>query len=482
MKVRFLRISNFRGFEQLELKPRDHVFVVGQPGAGRSDLIDALWRALSPDSTRFPLFEDLDFYSRDLKKRIEIEVVLGDLGPRIEHAFLDRLEYWDLQEEKLLEEINNPNDEDASAEIFLERVVRLCYRAIWEDDQQQGQHWVDFPKFSDPDSEDFKRVSRELCGELPVSLVNARGAALSLGTRSDLRQLVDADEQTDFSTSLDQMMAGIEDLAGNLVQSKDLSDALDRILEPLRIPLGVGNRAASQIIRFAPEGGSLSGILRSLQPTVKLREELGYLPLVRHGSTLAGLIRAARVLARPDAKGAVILVDDFGEDLDVDAAMHLAATLRHRAGQLWLSTRTGALGQCFRPEEMLRLAISSDGARTAHAGRSPMTTQERIAARHVHLQILPAVSAKSVVIVEGPHDRAAIMAAAMKLHTEEDVPLLAAQRIAILDAGAADQSGGHSAIPRLAELARGLGFHVIAVVDWDRDVAIAQQCLSENLA
>lgn len=187
-------------------------------------------------------------------------------------------------------------------------------------------------------------------------------------------------------------------------------------------------------------------------------------------------------MARQDAQGAVILADDFGEGVDIDAAIHLAATLRSRAGQLWLSTRIGALGQCFRPDETVRLTVASNGTRTAYAGQQPTTRPERVAARHLHLQVLPAVSAKTVVIVEGPHDRAALTAAAMKLHGEDGIPLLAAQRIAILDAGAADQSGGHTAIPRLARLARSLGFHVVAVIDWDRDAAIAQQCLTENLA
>lgn len=481
MRLRYIRITNFRGFEQLELKPRDHVFVVGQPGAGRSDLIEALWRVLSPDSTRFPLSEDLDFNKRDLTKRIEVEVILGELGPEIEQAFLDRLEYWDTKNETLLEEIDLPEEDAADADGSLERVLRLCYRAVWDHDQQQARHWVDFPKFSDPDSDDYKRVPRDLRGELPVALVNTSGAALSFGARGDLRQLVYADQQTDFSTSLDQMMGGIEELAAKLVQSKDLAVALDRILEPLRVPLGLGSRAANEIVRFAPEGGSLSGILRGLQPTVKLREELGFLPLARHGSTITGLIQTARALAGPDSNGSIILVDDFGDGLDLDAALHLASTLRHRAGQVWLSTRIGALGQCFRPDEVLRLTVSSDGSRTAQTGKPPTTRAERIAARHLHLQVLPAVSAKSVVIVEGPHDRVALATAAMKLHVEDGAPLLAAQRIALLDAGAADQSGGHTAIPRLAQLARRLGFHVITVIDWDRDAAAAQQCLLENL-
>lgn len=96
MKVRLLRISNFRGFEQLELKLREHVLLVGEPEAGRSDLVEALWRVLSPDSTRSPLSEDYDFFNRGLSRRIEAEVVLGELGHRLEQAFLDRLELWDI--------------------------------------------------------------------------------------------------------------------------------------------------------------------------------------------------------------------------------------------------------------------------------------------------------------------------------------------------------------------------------------------------
>ena len=481
MKICYVRITHFRGFEQLELKIPDHVFLVGQPGAGRSDMVEALRRVLSPDSTRFPLSEDLDFHNRDLSKRIEVEVVLGELGPEIEQAFLDRLEYWDADKATLVEEIDLPDEQEAEDGGSLKRILRLCYRAVWEHDQQQARHWVDFPKFSDPDADDYRRVPRDLRGELPIALVNTAGAALSLAVRGDLRQLVDTDQQTDFSTGLDQMMDGIEELAAKLVRSKDLSAALDRILEPLRVPLGVEKKAATEIIRFAPEGGSLAGILRGLQATIKLRDELGFLPLGRHGSTLAGLFQTARALAGPDAKGAVILADDFGDGLDLDAALHLASTLRQRAGQVWLSTRIGALGQCFRPQEFLRLTVSSDGSRTAHSGQPPKTRAQRIAARHLHLQLLPAVSAKSVVIVEGPHDRAALASAAMKLHAEKRIPLLAAQRITLLDAGAADQSGGHTAIPRLAQLARRLGFHVIAVIDWDSDAATAQQSLTENL-
>lgn len=477
MKVRFLRIANFRGFESVELKPRGHVILAGEPGAGRSDVVEALWRVLSPASTRFPLTEDLDFFNRDLTKRIEVEIVLGELGPALEQAFFDRLELWDREERKIVEDLAPGSDREA-----LENVVRLCYRAAWLPDQQQARQWVDFPKFSDPDGEDFRVVPRDLREELPVAFVRSKDVPLSLGVRGELRRLVDAEGQLDFSVALDELMKGVEELAEGLVQSKDLARVLKRVLDPLRIPVGLGDRSANDIVRFTPEGGSLAGVLRALQPALKLRESLGYLPLDRHGSTLSALMQLSQAVAHASSTDAIVVVDDFGENIDVDAAQHLAGILRVQAAQAWLSTRRGVIGRFFRSEELIRLTSSDSGVRRVHTGSAPVTKAERLASRHFHLQILPAISSKSVVIVEGPHDRLVLTVAAIKQSTEDGSFLPAAQRRAILDAGAAEGSGGVAAIPRLAMLARNLGFHVTAIIDWDRGAEEAKQRLRQNLA
>ena len=481
MKIRLLRISNFRGFEQLELKPREHVLLVGEPGAGRSDLVVALWRVLSPDSTRSPLSEDYDFFNRDLSRRIEVEVVLGELGDRLEQAFLDRLELWDIESGQLVEELDLTADTGEDGKDSVEYAVRLCYRAVWDPEQQQAKQWVDFPKYSDPEGEDFRTVPRLLREELPVAFVVPNNSPLSLGSRGSLRQLVEAGEQTDFSSALDRLMDGIAQLAEDLVQSADLVNVLERILEPLRTPLGIDDTPAANVIRFAPEGGSLAGVLRGLRPTMKLRDTLGFLPLTRHGSTLSALLQLSQAIAQENSADAVVVVDDFGENIDVDAARHMAGVLRSRAGQLWLSTRRGPVGQCFRPEEVVRLTTSDEGKRCANIGRVPLTKPERLASRHLHLQILPAVSSRSVLIVEGPHDRAVLSAIDVKLNIEEGIPLLAAQRMALLDAGAAEGSGGIAAIPRLASLARQLGFYVVVLIDWDRDEETSNQRLGQNL-
>lgn len=84
----------------------------------------------------------------------------------------------------------------------------------------------------------------------------------------------------------------------------------------------------------------------------------------------------------------------------------------------------------------------------------PGGTIVNLAARHMSIQIFPAMSAASVVIVEGPHDRAALNALIDKLGAEEAAPGFAAYKIALIDAGAADASGGTGSVVRLAD-ARG---------------------------
>ena len=471
MLIRYLRISNFRGFERLEIKPQGHVLIVGEPGAGRSDVIEAIWRVLSPDSSRLAFSDDLDFFNRDLQRRIEIEVVLGALGPDLEQAFMDRLELWNLDASELVDEITAESDKGKDA---YENVVRLCYRAAWDSEQQEAQQWVDFPKFSDPEGEDFFRVLRTLREELPVAFVSSRVLPLSLGNRGDFRRLIDGQVDKDFSATLDTLMGGVSQLAQDIVKSKDLVNVLALILEPLRAPLNLRDRPAGEIVQFAPEGGSLGGVLRGLQPTIKLRESLGFLPLGRHGSTLASMLQVSRAFAERQGHDGIVVLDDFGENMDVDAAQHLALCLRMSTEQLWLSTRRGAVGQCFRPEELVRLSTNDAGVRSVHIGRIPTSRAERLASRHLHLQILPAASSKTVVIFEGTHDRSAISAAASKITEEENQAHPSSQRISFIDAGAADGSGGIEAIPRLAQLAGSLGFHVISIVDWDRDPKTAE--------
>lgn len=463
MRVRRLDIHRFRGIKDLTLRPRGHVMLVGEPRSGRSTVLEGLRRVLSPDATRFPLGDDLDFYKRETSEPICIEVVLGQLGPALEQDFFDHLELWDEEAGEVVAEIPDPTTLDEDAPL----VVRLCYRARWNDEAEQADHWVDFPKVSDPEHDQFVRAPRRLLAALPFVCASAEGRPLGLAARSAFRTLVEHADGDDLADALADLIAALQTAADEFSSTKQVGNALDSVLGPLRPLLRVGDRPAAEVIRFLPEGGSVAGVLRSLGAAVELRGAPG-LPLARHGSTTAALFRAGELLADPGLADAVLTVDDFGEDLDTAAATHLGVTLRAETGQIWLSTRRGAVAEAFTTAEIVRLVRPRPGTPRVHQGHDPRTRAERIASRHLSLQLLPAVGSTTLAVLEGPHDRSALEAVARRLFDDEGIPLPAAARVSLVDAGAADRSGGAGAVVKLAAYAAELGFRVVTVLDGDQ--------------
>ena len=464
MQLRRLTIKNFRGIESMVIHPRGHVVLIGEPRAGRSTVLDALRRVLDADASVGALGDDLEFFCQKRDRRVEIEAVVGDLGSVLAQQFFDRLEYWDADRLALVEESPDP-----SALADLERVVRFCYRAAWSADDEQADHWVDYPKLSDPSAGVFERVRRADLRELPFFMASQVGRPLSLATRGRFRSLVDRAPGSGFPDALDNLVTEMGRLGVALAGTDQVKAALDAVLKDLRGPLGVRDAPSDQVFAFAPEGGGLAGVLRALSATTNLSDPPGALPLTRHGSTLAASLGAAEALVAGSSSGGVVVIDDFGEQLDDATSRHLASQFRRATSQTWLSTRRAAAAFAFRPREIARLVHGAGGWPEIHQGRDPVTKPERTAARHLNLQVLPAMAARALVILEGPHDRAAYEAVAERRLGVRETPLPAAQRIALADAGAADSSGGASAIPRLVAFARGLGFFGVVVLDGDTD-------------
>lgn len=124
------------------------------------------------------------------------------------------------------------------------------------------------------------------------------------------------------------------------------------------------------------------------------------------------------------------------------------------------------MAEIFESKQVVRLGRARDGSRFACQFRSPTTKSEAIVLKHWHRNLLPALSYRSVIVVEGPHDFAALHALAIRLFKEIGEFLPATRGVCIISAGATGD-GGYMNVLRLANAARQMGLRAVGVVDGD---------------
>jgi hypothetical protein len=221
-------------------------------------------------------------------------------------------------------------------------------------------------------------------------------------------------------------------------------------------------------ISFLADDGSMAALLRALQPAISMGAA-GALPVRSQGSTLENVLAAAEAIAaaRDAQSGVVIIGDDFGDRLDASSSEHMARLIHVTAGQAILTTRRPEVVRAFDPGELVRLT-NSHGERRQH--RLPAVTDKtgRVNRRLVLEQLLAALSARTVVLLEGPLDVEGYGALAARLFRKTNEPhhSFPANGIRLIAPPGSD--GGVTRLPAIAEIALELGFHVRAIVDNDK--------------
>jgi len=168
MRVEQLSIDGFRGFDVVVVRPRNHVALVGEPRAGRSDLIAALERVLQVEATRWQVRE-WDFHAGDLDREIRIEVTLTDLDEGLRQRFLRRLEPWDSATGAIIE----TSDVDDEADSY-EPALRLRWTCTWDRIEERGEQRVEYVKRVANSGANANRVAREDRAALPFKAIAMR--------------------------------------------------------------------------------------------------------------------------------------------------------------------------------------------------------------------------------------------------------------------------------------------------------------------
>ncbi|MGO2747992.1 hypothetical protein [Microbacterium sp.] len=458
MRVARIRIERFRGYHYAELVVPENMVLAGEPQAGRTDIVEALRRVLDPRSTRSRV-NPLDIYrpaDDDDESLTEVEVTLLDLGDDLETLLSENLETFDQETGEIATSRNAGNAVLG---------IRLCYRARYELDTDTGEHWVDYPARSDPAAGVFKRASRIEREALPIQFIDS-SPALQLRAEGVLRALLADADPSGLDSALTNLDTAIHAATGSFSETEVVTDVLDKVIDSG--PQALFGIDDSGEISFLADDGSMSALLRALQPAISIGEA-GPLPVRSQGSTLESVLSAAEAIAaaRDAQSGVVIVGDDFGDRLDASSSEHMARLIHVTAGQAILTTRRPEVVRAFDPGELVRLTISN-GERRQHQLPAVTDKAGRVNRRLILEQLLAALSARTVVLLEGPLDVEGYGALASRLFLKTNEPhhSLPANGIRLVAPPGSD--GGVTRLPAIAEIALELGFHVRAIVDNDK--------------
>lgn len=472
MRVARLEINRFRGFKSLVLIPRPNMLVVGEPRAGRSDLIAALRRVLDPRTIQArpsewdvyrplaEIVEDDDQVDQDRgadedgdgdrTALTSIKITLLDLSVALQEDLDERLEVLDPTTGMVVD------SEDPDADLG----IRLAYYLRYDRDEEQLEHWLEFPK----SRQRVRRAEREALR----AVVLERNPPLQLRAEGQLRRLATEQDAEALTNTLRQFADDIGSATNALAASTEIQAALRGVLHagPQQL-LDLDTSDPVSAIGFTAEDGSLAALLRAVQPTLNLDDVTGSLPLSAHGSTTAAIFAAAEAAALAHSDDAIILADDFGDRLDASAAEYLAFRLRRRSGQVWLTTRRAEVVGAFEASELLRLTRHT-GTRRSFQLTEDADRKERLRRRHLSTLLAPAMAAPIVALVEGPHDHETYLAIDRRRATLSRERPLSGRGIRLIRASASGGEGGKSELPKLAKLAGNLGFTVNVVLDHDK--------------
>lgn len=458
MRVARIRIGRFRGYRHAALVVPENMVLAGEPQAGRTDIVEALRRVLDARSTRSRV-NPLDVYrpaDGDEESLTEVEVTLLDLGEDVETLLSENLETFD----RATGEIATPSN---AGDAVLG--VRLCYRARYDLDTDTGEHWVDYPARSDPAAGVFKKASRIERESLPVQFVDS-APALQLRAEGVLRALLADADPGGLDSALTDLDSAVHAATGSFSETEVVTSVLDKVIDSG--PQALFGIDDSADISFLADDGSMAALLRALQPAISMGAA-GALPVRSQGSTLESVLSAAEAIAaaRDAQSGVVIIGDDFGDRLDASSSEHMARLIHVTAGQAILTTRRPEVVRAFDPGELVRLTVSH-GERRQHRLSAVTDKTGRVNRRLILEQLLAALSARTVVLLEGPLDVEGYGALASRLFRKTNEPhhSLPANGIRLVAPPGSD--GGVTRLPAIAEIALELGFHVRAIVDNDK--------------
>ena len=268
MRIRRLKLANFRSAAEGEIFFPGHTVIIGGNSVGKSTLCEALDLLLGPDRlSRSSPIDEHDFLERRYLDDdgapilVELEVVLTDLTEDVLTKYRIHLEYWNTATDELLDESGDPEDVDGDDVVPALRVRFEGAYDIEEDEFRAETYFASPPVDGEARRVKVTRAAKRQFGFIYLRALRTGARALSL-ERGSLLDIILKLKDDDRSAMWEQTLAAMEELDPAIDGIPQLREILDEI--DGRVRRFVGLSADDRTFRLYPSALTRESLRRSI--------------------------------------------------------------------------------------------------------------------------------------------------------------------------------------------------------------------------
>ena len=476
MRIRRLKLANFRSVAEGEIVFPGHTVIIGGNSVGKSTLCEALDLLLGPDRlSRSSPIDEHDFFERRYLDGhgapilIELEVVLTDLTEDVLTKFRIHLEYWDTATDELLDATSAPEDVDDDDVVPALRIKFEGAYDIEEDEFRAETYFASPPVDDEARRARVTRRTKRQFGFIYLRALRTGARALSL-ERGSLLDIILKLKDDDRSAMWEQTLASMEDLDPAIDAIPQLRAILDEI--DGRVRRFVGLSADDRTFRLYPSALTRESLRRSITLFGSSERSNTPVPYWRLGSGVINSMVFSLLTFIAELKSNVIFAMEEPEiAIPPHTQRRIVQFLQGKMDQSILTTHSPFILEQYDPANVVLLERGNDGI---VAGRRIEVTGIKAKAYKGNLRrvLAEAMLGNGVLCVEGISDGEVISTASAVLEEDSQegtyTPL-------DLSGVTVVQCEGNGGLLRYGQFFSAIGLKTYAFYDRQKNAAISDQ-------
>ena len=366
MRIRRLKLANFRSVAEGEIVFPGHTVIIGGNSVGKSTLCEALDLLLGPDRlSRSSPVDEHDFFERRYLDDdgtpilIELEVVLTDLTEDVLTKFRIHLEYWNTATDELLDETGDPEDVDGDDVVPALRVKFEGAYDIEEDEFKAETYFASPPVDDEARRVRVTRAAKRQFGFIYLRALRTGARALSL-ERGSLLDIILKLKDDDRSAMWEQTLASMEGLDPAIDAIPQLREILDEIDD--RVRRFVGLSADDRTFRLYPSALTRESLRRSITLFGSSERSNTPVPYWRLGSGVINSMVFSLLTFIAELKSNVIFAMEEPEiAIPPHTQRRIVQFLQGKMDQSILTTHSPFVLEQYDPADVVLLERGNDG-------------------------------------------------------------------------------------------------------------------------